>query len=93
VDHKNLVLAERDLLPAGGVGYAFDIVVLILTLNFGMCGAVLVAAISSCVLFRRMGSSFKEGGQDERALLLVGTGGKPRRFKTCFGTRGANCPS
>ncbi len=43
MDHKNLVLAERDLLPAGGVGYAFDIVVLILTLNFGMGGAVLVA--------------------------------------------------
>jgi hypothetical protein len=78
--------------PAGGVSYAFDMVVLILTLNFSMGGAVLVATISSCVHFRRMGSSFEEGGQDECALLLVGTGGKPRRFKTCCGTRDAYCP-
>ena len=42
----------------GGVGYLLDNAVLVfLTLNFGMGGAVLVAAISLCLFFRRMGSS------------------------------------
>mgnify|MGYP005855817565 CR=1 FL=1 len=45
----------------GGIGYVLDIVVLVfLTLNFGMGGAVLVAAISLCILFRRMGDRLSE---------------------------------
>jgi hypothetical protein len=53
----------------GGVGYAFDIVVLILIVNFGMGGAVLISATSSCVLIRRMGSRSSKI-RDIRALPL-----------------------
>jgi hypothetical protein len=39
----------------GGLGYALDIVILVFwTLNFGMGGAVLTAAIALTVLFRQM---------------------------------------
>lgn len=42
----------------GGIGYLMDIAVLVfLTVNFGMGGAVLVAATSLCLLFRRMEGS------------------------------------
>ena len=39
----------------GGIGYVLDLTVLVfLTINFGMGGAVLVAAALMCVLFNRM---------------------------------------
>lgn len=44
----------------GGIGYVFDSVVLVfLSLNFGMGGAVLVAAVSLCLLFKRMGQQIE----------------------------------
>jgi hypothetical protein len=46
----------------GGAGYMLDIPALVfVTMNFGMGGAVLVAATSLCVLFRRM----EKGGKGE----------------------------
>jgi len=42
----------------GGVGYVFDLTFLIfLTINFGMGGAVLTAAILLCVYYKKLGTS------------------------------------
>ena len=52
-------LANGIFMILGGISYVFEIVVLVfLFMNFGMGGAVMVAAISLAILFRRMNQNY-----------------------------------